>query len=133
MFLPPATKFGQGYIFTGVCDSVHGGGVPAPGCLLWGVPASGGTFSQGGSAPEGVCSLGVPGGDPRDGHCCGQYASYRNAFLLSLSLPPVFEFMATARMMMGNGFLVLSPNIIKVSLPGYCPLPFRQWPLRGKT
>ena len=24
--LPPATKLGQGYIFTGVCDSVHGGG-----------------------------------------------------------------------------------------------------------
>ena len=23
--LPPATKLGQGYIFTGVCDSVHGG------------------------------------------------------------------------------------------------------------
>ena len=24
--LPPATKLGQGYIFIGVCDSVHGGG-----------------------------------------------------------------------------------------------------------
>ena len=24
--LPPATKLGQGYIFTGVCDSVHRGG-----------------------------------------------------------------------------------------------------------
>ena len=24
-FLPPATKLGQGYIFTGVCDSVYGG------------------------------------------------------------------------------------------------------------
>ena len=24
-FLPPATKLGQGYIFTGVCDSVQGG------------------------------------------------------------------------------------------------------------
>ena len=23
--LPPATKLGQGYVFTGVCDSVHGG------------------------------------------------------------------------------------------------------------
>ena len=23
-YLPPATKLGQGYIFTGVCDSVHG-------------------------------------------------------------------------------------------------------------
>ena len=27
VFLPPATKFGQGYIFTGVCDFVHRGGV----------------------------------------------------------------------------------------------------------
>ena len=25
-FLPPATKLGQGYVFTGVCDSVHRGG-----------------------------------------------------------------------------------------------------------
>ena len=24
-FLPPATKFGQGYVFTWLCDSVHGG------------------------------------------------------------------------------------------------------------
>ena len=31
--LPPATKLGQGYNFTGVCDSVHGGGgrVSGPG------------------------------------------------------------------------------------------------------
>ena len=28
LFLPPATKLGQGYVFTGVCDSVHRGGVP---------------------------------------------------------------------------------------------------------
>ena len=52
---------------------------------------------------------------------------------LSLSLPPVFEFMATARMAMGSGFLVLSPNIIKASLPGHCPLPFGQWPAVGKS
>ena len=32
-FLPPATKLGQGNIFTGVCDSVHRGcGVPQ--CML---------------------------------------------------------------------------------------------------
>ena len=24
-YLPPATKLGQGYIFTGICDSVQGG------------------------------------------------------------------------------------------------------------
>ena len=31
--LPPATKLGQGYIFTGVCDSVNGGG-GLPQCML---------------------------------------------------------------------------------------------------
>ena len=31
-YLPPATKLGQGNIFTGVCDSVHGGGLPQ--CML---------------------------------------------------------------------------------------------------
>ena len=31
-FLPPATKLGQGNVFTGICDSVNrGGGVPGPG------------------------------------------------------------------------------------------------------
>ena len=39
-FLPPATKVGQGYIFTGVCDSVHKGGrawLPEGRAWLWGV------------------------------------------------------------------------------------------------
>ena len=51
--LPPATKLGHGYIFTGVCDSVHRGGA-------WsrGVPGLGGGWSQGGSGPGGA------GGDP---------------------------------------------------------------------
>ena len=49
--LPPATKLGQGYIFTGVYDSVHRGGVPPP--------EGAGASSQGG-----VCSRGGPGGDP---------------------------------------------------------------------
>ena len=36
MFLPPATKLAQGYIFTGVCDSVHTGGVCVfPGGHAW--------------------------------------------------------------------------------------------------
>ena len=30
--LPPATKLGQGYVFTGMCDSVQGGGLPQ--CML---------------------------------------------------------------------------------------------------
>ena len=79
--LPPATKLGQGYIFTGVCDSVNRG-VPAP---VLGVSAPGGggclvpggvVWSQGGlgvPAPGGgTCSRrvwsglvgGVPGGYP---------------------------------------------------------------------
>ena len=32
--LPPATKLGQGYVFTRVCDSVHGWGVCLPQCML---------------------------------------------------------------------------------------------------
>ena len=58
IFLPPATKLGQGYIFTGVCHSVNRGGVWSwGGCLL-----PGGLF-WGGSGPGGS-ARGVPGGDP---------------------------------------------------------------------
>ena len=32
IYLPPATKFGQGYVFTGVCYSVNGGCLPQ--CML---------------------------------------------------------------------------------------------------
>ena len=42
LYLPPATKLGQGYIFTGVCDSVHRGvsapGVSAPGGVTTSLP-----------------------------------------------------------------------------------------------
>ena len=48
LILPPATKLGQGYIFTGVCDSVNRGGMR--GCC-WGV-ALGGMV-----ALEGVCMV----------------------------------------------------------------------------
>ena len=81
LLLPPATKLGQGYIFAGVCDSVNGGGV-LPGGVL---PPGG----EGASSGRDTSSLGgsVPGGawwrHPRDGHCCGRYASYWNAFLFS--------------------------------------------------
>ena len=59
------------------------GGVSAAG----GVPAPGGVSALGDLLPGGVCSggcllLGGGGVDPpRDGYCCGQYASYVNAFL----------------------------------------------------
>ena len=66
-------------IFSEACvkNSYHGGGgVSAPGGVVcsWGVSASGGVCSMG-------LLWGVPGGDPPDGHCCGRYASYWNAFL----------------------------------------------------
>ena len=89
-FLPPATKLGQGYVFTRVCDSVHGGGgcypsMPCsrspggaiPACLAGGIPAclAAGLWGGGVPAPgvggvclqgEGVCSGGgvVPDRDP---------------------------------------------------------------------
>ena len=39
MFLPAATKLGQGNVFTGVRDSVHVGGVCIPACIAGGIPA----------------------------------------------------------------------------------------------
>ena len=69
------------------------------------MPCSRGMLSQhalqqeGCLLPGGVCSRGVPclggfaqrvpGGDPQDGHCCGWYASYWNAFLSSIGFPHV--------------------------------------------
>ena len=99
-------------MFTGVCLST--GGVPGPGgvCSGAGVPAlegvgvpapdgrvsaPGGNCSRGGClVPGGVCLLpgrclleGVPapGGclvETPHGYCCGQYASYWNAFLYTI-------------------------------------------------
>ena len=53
----------------------------------------GGAYSQGGLLPGGVCSQrgscswgGAWWRPPRDGYCCGRYASYWNAFLLVLIL-----------------------------------------------
>ena len=39
LYLPAATKLGQGNVFTGVCDSVHGGGMSLPQCILGYTPA----------------------------------------------------------------------------------------------
>ena len=70
--LPPATKLGQDYVFTRVCDSVHGGislsvlgGGVCPGwgalCPMDGL-CSGGSLS-GGSLLEDLCPGGLcPGG-----------------------------------------------------------------------
>ena len=73
-------------MFTGVCLST---GVPAAGgsgprgCLLLGegpAPGGGGCLLRGVPAPGGlVRGVWSPPGTP--GYCCGQYASYWNAFL----------------------------------------------------
>ena len=55
-----------------------------------GTCSQGGAWSRGVPSPGAFCfggwllPRGVPGGDPPDGYCCGRYASYWNAFLLSL-------------------------------------------------
>ena len=66
--LPLATKLGQGYIFTGICDSVHRGGVRGCGGHVW--------------LPGGMCGLQggmcgcrghawLPGGSMFAGGMCG--------------------------------------------------------------
>ena len=67
---------GQGYVFTCVCDSVHGGGYL-------------GRYPPGRYTPP-------PAGTPPAIHAgirstSGRYASYWNAFLLKLIVFPVFE------------------------------------------
>ena len=88
-FLPPATKLGQGYVFTRVCDSVHRGvsqhalqqvsrGVCYPSMHCRWCPSMPCSRSPGGGCSRG-CLVETP---PRDGYRCGRYASYWNAFLL---------------------------------------------------
>ena len=79
-FLPPANEVWGKVIFSQACvkNSVHRG-VPGPegclvtgGCLAW----------AGGPGPSGGLILGgCLWRPPRDGYCCGRYASYWNAFL----------------------------------------------------
>ena len=72
--LPPATKLGQGYILTGVCDSVPMGGVPAPGRLCAGgrgsTPMGGGLLwgGAGGDPPRTATAAG--GTHPTGMHTC---------------------------------------------------------------
>ena len=71
LFLPAATKLGQGNVFTSVCLSTGGRGVCLSAC--WDTPPT--------RHPPG------PGTPPREADCSirltsGRYASYWNAFLL---------------------------------------------------
>ena len=61
--LPSATKLGQGYMFTGVCHSVNGGGACMAGgmhgrgvCMAGGM--AGGVHGWGGMHGKGVCGKG---------------------------------------------------------------------------
>ena len=105
------TKLRQGYVFTGVCDSVHREGVCIPACTgadtsqvdtpgadspppgqtpPWADTLLGRHFlpsSCRDTHPPVQCMLGytLPGG-----HCSGRYASYWNAFLFILFLLKTF-------------------------------------------
>ena len=104
VFLQPATKLGQGYVFTGVCDSVH----------------------MGGSAPGGPAVGGGSGDLPRVGYCCRRYASYWDAFLFILCLhwprprprprliPVPVEL--GLMIMLGSGFNGPSPRLMQISI-----------------
>ena len=69
------------------------GGVPGPGvllaggmvCLVLGGAWSGGSASGGGGIPA-CTEVDTPSPRGRDGHCCGRYASYWNAFLFKKQL-----------------------------------------------
>ena len=62
VLLPPATKLRQGYVFTGVCDSVHGGGAGVAGGMCGRgvyVAVGGGHAEQWGCAWQGgMCGSG---------------------------------------------------------------------------
>ena len=112
VLLPPATKLGQGYVFTSVCDSVHREGVclgacwdnPRPGRNQEDPPPSSRhppdqTPPRKRTLPTSRHSP-APGRDPQEqstpppppetvharryGQTSGRYASYWNAYLFSL-------------------------------------------------
>ena len=80
--LPPATKLGQGYIFTGVCDSVHRGF-----CLStrWDTTPRPGRHPPGTrQAPPG------PGSHPLEQSILGDTVNERVVFLLECNLVYIF-------------------------------------------
>ena len=75
----------EGYIFTPVRHSVHGGGGLSQ-CMLGYHPPEPGTAPPDQAPPWDQAPSPGPSTTPRsrDGYCCGRYASYWNAFLLSI-------------------------------------------------
>ena len=88
-FLPSANEVCKGYVFTPVCESFCSWG-GQPQCILRYTP---GRYTPPRQTPPGSnllgrkTSLGITPPTPyrqADGYCCRRYASYRNAFLLSM-------------------------------------------------
>ena len=88
----PQTKFAK-VMFLHVCVCPQGGWYPSMHCRWY--PSMPCSRSPEGSAPKGVPAPGgclpqegvlLPGvwRTPRDGYCCGRYASYWNAFLFTI-------------------------------------------------
>ena len=105
LYLPSANEVCEGYVFTCVCHSLHRA-VSRPrlrGCHGLGVsrprprgsrprarsnPGSGADRGVQAQAPGGVCVC-IPActeadTQPADSYCCRRYASYWNAFMLSI-------------------------------------------------
>ena len=72
LYYRPQTKLRKGNVFTPVCQSFCSGGVSGP--------VHAGIRHPTGRHPP-----------PKDGYCCGRYASYWNAFLLIILLTPCNE------------------------------------------
>ena len=105
-FSPPATRFGEGNVFTSTCQEfcpqggVHGGGMHGRGtckvgcawqgaCMVGGM--HGGGMCSGGTCMVRVCVVRMPPPSPPSQHyemrpMSGWYASYWNAFLYNVVL-----------------------------------------------
>ena len=119
-FYRPQTKLQRGNVFTPVCHSVCRGACVAGGawqgaCMTGSMHRGGrghvwGVCMAGGMCGRGVCMVGGEGmHGRRDGHCCGRYASYWNAFLLlfrplkfSITVPNISQ--PNEKLMINFGF-----------------------------
>ena len=78
LYLLPATKLGQGYVFTRVCDSVHVGRWCLPQCMLGYTPSPGADTPQEQTPQSSACW--------EIWATSGWYVSYWNAYLFQLKI-----------------------------------------------